>query len=555
MSITNGKRNSQQVNFNLNYEKSLNWLKKNTLPEQGIVVTSKQRIPYLEVTGYLIPTLIEAGEFEFAERFAEYLSYMQRPNGGFSGSDGKEYFFDTGMVLKGLLAASKIWPRFKSYALKTANFLAASVEKNGRLPATYGNAITENVHVYLLPALVQAGGIFDEKKFLEVSQTSLEYYKDQPDILNTNVLSHFLAYVIDGFIDLGEIDFIKPLVTRIFSTQKKDGRISAFPNVNWICSTGLAQLSIIAYKLGMNDEADKAVSYLCKIQNPSGGFYGSYGSGATYFPSEEISWATKFFMDSLHRKNQIENYIPPKKEKATNLGEKEWHSAIVGQKSPKYVKEKLRNNDFPIWIKSLLENSSVGDSLLELGSGSGELSGILGLYGRNPHLLDNSIESIDFAKALFRELDINGNFYVENILGNISLHANSIDWVWSSGLLEHFSDGEIIHILKESARICKKGVMSLVPNANSLMYRVGKYKMEQDGTWIYGKEEPKYSMRSYFETCGFKNIIEFSVGHYHSLQFVDSQKDDIIKFYDSLSLQEMKRLNQGYLLFTYGEKI
>jgi hypothetical protein len=42
------------------------------------------------------------------------------------------------------------------------------------------------------------------------------------------------------------------------------------------------------------------------LQNPSGGFWGSYGvpdlkkdpSGVWYFPTSEISWAVKFFLDA-----------------------------------------------------------------------------------------------------------------------------------------------------------------------------------------------------------------------------------------------------------------
>ena len=35
-----------------------------------------------------------------------------------------------------------------------------------------------------------------------------------------------------------------------------------------------------------------------KIQNRTGGFYGSYGKGAKYIPSAEISWAVKYFLDA-----------------------------------------------------------------------------------------------------------------------------------------------------------------------------------------------------------------------------------------------------------------
>jgi ubiquinone/menaquinone biosynthesis C-methylase UbiE len=168
--------------------------------------------------------------------------------------------------------------------------------------------------------------------------------------------------------------------------------------------------------------------------------------------------------------------------------------------------------------------------------------------------LDFSEESIDYTKALFKELGIEGHFYLGNILEGLPLRTNSVNLVWSSGLLEHFSDEQIIEILKESARVCKKGVMTLIPNANSIFYRIGKYKMEQEGIWRYGKEVPKFTMKDYFKAARLDNIKEYSVGPYHALNFFGLDKKEIKNFYDTCTSDELQNLNQGYLLFTYGEK-
>jgi len=294
----------QKNNIISSYNKALNWIKNNTIPEQGIIVSSQKRVPYLEVTGYMIPTLIDCGEYNLAEQYAEFLSYMQRPNGAFAGPDGKEYIFDSGQALRGLLRASQHWDRFRPFALKPADYLISSVKKDGQIPSIYGEEISEYVHVFMLPTLVETAHILNKPEYLEIAKKSLTYYKNAPDILNDNRLTHFLAYIIDGFIDMGEADFVRPLVKEIFSSQKKNGSIPAFPNVKWTCSVGTAQFAIIGYKLGMYEEANKAINYLCKIQNPSGGFYGSYGIGADYFPDEEISWANKFFLDAINLKIQ-----------------------------------------------------------------------------------------------------------------------------------------------------------------------------------------------------------------------------------------------------------
>lgn len=285
------------------YNASIKWILNNTIPEQGIAVTSQQKISYLEVTGYLIPTLFDAGENKLAEQYADFLSYMQRPNGSYAGPhDGREYSFDSGQALRGLVRASQRWDKFKPLALKTADYIVSSVDNNGRIASIYGSDVTEYVHVYILPALKEAANVLNKPEYLEIAKKSTNYYKNCPDVLDEKRLTHYLAYIIDGFIDMGETDFVRHLIKRIFASQAKNGSISAYPDVNWTCSTGLAQLAIIGYKLGMYDEANKAVDYLCNIQNSTGGFYGSYGNRSKYYSNEEISWANKFFLDAVHLK-------------------------------------------------------------------------------------------------------------------------------------------------------------------------------------------------------------------------------------------------------------
>jgi len=253
-----------------------------------------------------------------------------------------------------------------------------------------------------------------------------------------------------------------------------------------------------------------------------------------------------FSKKSVKKKNIISS--------SSNLDRKKWHNIIIGGKSVHDLANKIRGKKFPVWCKPISQHSSPGDSMLELGSGTGELSAILGIHGKIPHLLDFSAESIDYAKALFKELGVKGYFYCADILEGIPIETSSVDWVWSSGLLEHFSDEQIIEILRESVRVCKKGVMSLVPNASSIFYRIGKFKMEQEGTWLYGKETPKFTMKEYFKSVSLKNIEEYSVGPYHSLQFWGKEEKEIKIFYDNLGHEELQNLNQGYLLFSYGEK-
>ena len=48
------------------YERAMNWFKQHMVAGQGIIVHTKQPVPYPEVTGYFIPTLYNWGEKELA---------------------------------------------------------------------------------------------------------------------------------------------------------------------------------------------------------------------------------------------------------------------------------------------------------------------------------------------------------------------------------------------------------------------------------------------------------------------------------------------------------
>ena len=134
----------------------------------------------------------------------------------------------------------------------------------------------------------------------------LAYYKKQEGLVPFNRLSHFHAYAMEALCEMGELELAAQGMADVEKCQRRDGSVPAYPDVNWICSTGIAQYAIVWYTLGKKERADRAISYLEKIQNPSGGFFGSYGKGAKYISGGEISWAVKYFLDAYLLKLRAE---------------------------------------------------------------------------------------------------------------------------------------------------------------------------------------------------------------------------------------------------------
>jgi malonyl-CoA O-methyltransferase len=110
---------------------------------------------------------------------------------------------------------------------------------------------------------------------------------------------------LEALVDLGQKQLALQGMNELETFQRHDGAIPAYADVDWVCSTGIFQYSVIWYKLDQPEKASRAFNYAKRLQNFSGGFFGSYGLNSTYFYNQEISWAVKYFLDALWWKNKL----------------------------------------------------------------------------------------------------------------------------------------------------------------------------------------------------------------------------------------------------------
>lgn len=292
------------------HERAMDWFKQHMVPGKGIIVHTKQPVPYAEVTGYFIPTLYNWGEQELARTCSRWLLSIQLPSGAFPAPDGVPYTFDTGQIMRGLCAALGDVEGAEASLRKACDWMLTQIEPDGRLstPSTelWTGIANDLIHTYALPPLAQAGQLLGVKEYEEAANFVLAHYKQREDLVPFNRLSHFHAYAMEALCEMGELELAAQGMADVERCQRPDGSIPAYPDVDWICSTGIAQYAIVWYTLGKKQQADKAMRYLEKIQNKSGGFNGSYGKGASYISGAEISWAVKYFLDATLLKMQGE---------------------------------------------------------------------------------------------------------------------------------------------------------------------------------------------------------------------------------------------------------
>ena len=429
------------------YKKAISWIEANTIVEKtgkSIINNTNCLKGYPEVTGYYIPTLIRWGYRELAIDYAKWLISIQHDDGSWYDTfDQMPYVFDTAQILKGLLAAYSIWPdeNVKNAIIKGAMWLAGNIQHDGRFKAAdesiwkMPKAYSELIHLYCLSPIREVGIQISKLELLEMVDLSIDYYKQNhmEEILHFDLLSHFYAYVMEALVDLGELELAKAAMNNIANFQTEDGAVPGYNNVHWVCSTGLFQLALTWFRVGDSERGNKAFSYACRLQNESGGWYGSYPSvedeSNDYFAASEISWAVKYFLDALYYKNKAEFDIS----------------------APKFMTNIDKDDErYKIILQNAKETCLLGGDIRILDIGCGK-----GRYLKNliDDLPDSQCYGVDISQNVIAEKTNQNIVWEEGSLTHIPFRDNNFAMAYTCEALEHAVD--IKSAIREMARVVR----------------------------------------------------------------------------------------------------
>lgn len=299
---------------------------------------------YPETTGYIIPTMLAAGEILKDDRYGnsaamagEWLLSVQGADGAFADLSGEKRIFDTGQAIEGLLALyikSKD-SKFLKAAVRAGDFLSLNQDQDGKwmrhsynnMPHTYYTRVAAN-----LSKLYRVTGAAEYK---EAAQKNVRWavgyerpngYFDLASFSENQLpYLHTIVYTLEGLWTSHEIfpdDVVLAGVTRavegLLTAERKASVLYAQYDNSWQhlkkerCLTGLAQWASLLFKMHSVlkkqeylDSATKTLAYLmkkqvrCGLKDINGALPGSDPIWGSYFRFSFNNWTAKFFADAL----------------------------------------------------------------------------------------------------------------------------------------------------------------------------------------------------------------------------------------------------------------
>jgi SAM-dependent methyltransferase len=265
---------------------------------------------------------------------------------------------------------------------------------------------------------------------------------------------------------------------------------------------------------------------------------------------ERLARVSRVRLENFHQKSLFRSDEGPASDLAKANNAAAWETEYLTPISP------VTGLSSPV-ARAVAALTHPGEMVLEAGCGSATLSAELATCGRKIHLCDFSEKILRRATKLFTVSQlVQPGVTVCDLTRPLPWQDRAIDVVWSSGVLEHWTDEEMLPVVREMARISRRCVISLIPYAGCVLYRLGKFLAEESGRWPYGREIPRETLKPMFEKAGLYNIRESIVWSDAApgvISLADGEMYETIKrWWQSLSSDDPARVGQGYLMLTVG---
>ncbi|RME65690.1 MAG: hypothetical protein D6782_05755 [Alphaproteobacteria bacterium] len=306
---------------------------------------------YPETTGYIVPTMIAAGDaydrpalLERARRMLDWLTAIQLDGGGFQGGTIGQtpvvpVTFNTGQILIGLAAGAARFGdvHYHEAMHRAAAFLRDSQDDDGcwrRHPTPFAMAGDKAYETHVAWGLFEAERVapgegygqagLRQVRWALTRQAANGWFADNCLNQPHAPLTHTIGYALRGLIEAYRLaSEEEPLAAALRTADAllacidSDGRIAGRldrhwqPAVPWVCLTGTAQIAACWWLLGelcarsdyfaAAKRANAFVRRTVKLEGDAdivGGVKGAFPVDGDYAAMEYPNWAAKFFIDA-----------------------------------------------------------------------------------------------------------------------------------------------------------------------------------------------------------------------------------------------------------------
>ena len=311
--------------------------------------------PYPETSGYLIPTLLsldgELPDLHLAARanaVGRWLASIQNPDGSWNGGlhpagrAPKPSFFNTGQILKGLVALHRVDPT--AGWLEAAHRGAAWLQKRslaqGLWPAEYRASATPSYYTHVAWPMLEVWAETGDAAIRKSAEHALERillrrrengaFEGWGFGEEGRAFTHTIAYTLRGILECSRLldawddvgaRAVPALERLVRKAELSGGRLAGELDLQWrgsgdfVCLTGNAQIAICLLTwerrerdLRLVNAAAKLVDRVCaaqSLQHPVGGIRGAVAGSAPvwgrYMALRYPNWAAKYHCDALAR--------------------------------------------------------------------------------------------------------------------------------------------------------------------------------------------------------------------------------------------------------------
>lgn len=294
-------------------ESALRWLRSLAADGDGIAPTSGTSAVCPGLSAAAVQTLFNFGETELAVRFARRLISLQKRDGSVP---------DAGLLHGSLFNtahAVRAWtaivdaepgalPEAEAALRRGCCYLAGRVADDGTLRVSESGGSFERwappiVHLVGFAALSEWAKRWNMSTWRDAVGRAVGRILRTEDSARPAAQSHVAAHGIEAFLNLAAYDERCGIIARraldeAAAVQTVDGALPTDRNHAWISSAGLAHYAVLWFRAGRKEAGDRAMACLADRQREDGGWAGSWGRGAAYFPRSCSAWTAKYFLDA-----------------------------------------------------------------------------------------------------------------------------------------------------------------------------------------------------------------------------------------------------------------